>query len=102
PVAGLVAAVKRANPGARYLLDPVIGDAGGLYVPEPLAIAFRQTLLPLADIVTPNRFELAYLSGSDPADNPGLARAARSLAVEEVVVTSAFAPAGETACLLVA
>jgi pyridoxine kinase len=101
PVAALVAAVKAANPGALYLLDPVIGDAAGLYVPEPLAVAFRETLLRIADIVTPNRFELAFLSGSDPLDNAGLAAAARTLSVDEVVVTSAYAPAGETACLLV-
>ena len=70
-------------------------------MPEPLAAAFRDRLVPLADIVTPNRFELAFLTGSEPADNPALAAAARTLSVSEVIVTSAYAPAGETACLLV-
>src|SRR5690606_12017749 len=57
-----------------------------------------------ADIVTPNRFEVAFLAGRDPehlADNAALADAARSLGRPEVVVTSAFAGEGETANLLV-
>src|SRR5690606_33844391 len=62
-VASLVAAVKRKNRKALYLCDPVIGDREGLYVPESTASAIRDRLIPLADIATPNRYELAWLDG---------------------------------------
>ena len=46
------------------LLDPVIGDDGsGVFVRPPVPEAIRNKLLPRADIVTPNRFELAFLTG---------------------------------------
>ncbi|MFD0917262.1 pyridoxal kinase PdxY [Pseudahrensia aquimaris] len=63
PVASLVEAVKRANPLARYTLDPVLGDGDALYIPQAQAEAMRDTLLPLADIATPNGFELGWLTG---------------------------------------
>lgn len=49
-----------------YTLDPVLGDDGtSFYVPngEKIAEAYKKNLLPLADIVTPNRFEASILSG---------------------------------------
>lgn len=49
-----------------YTLDPVLGDDGvGYYVPggSLIADAYRKNLLPLADIITPNRFEASILSG---------------------------------------
>lgn len=59
-----VAAVKAANPAALYCCDPAMGDrAEGLYVAEPLAAFVRDTLVAHADIVVPNAFELAYLTG---------------------------------------
>jgi hypothetical protein len=63
PIAALVRALKTLNPDAIYLCDPVIGDASGLYVPETTAAAIRDHLMPLADIATPNRFELGWLTG---------------------------------------
>ena len=62
PIARLVRAVKD-NPGARFLYDPNIGDGGSLFQPADLAAEARDALLPLADIATPNRFELGWLSG---------------------------------------
>jgi pyridoxine kinase len=59
-----VAAVKAANPAARYCCDPVIGDAGrGVYVRPDVAEFLRDRALPAADVVTPNAFELDYLTG---------------------------------------
>jgi pyridoxine kinase len=101
PVGALVAAVKARNPGALYLCDPVLGDAGGQYVSEAIVEAIRKRLLPLADIVTPNRFELGLLTGETASDNGGLSTDARGTGVNEVVVTSAFAAPGEAANLLV-
>ncbi|MDP7549058.1 MAG: pyridoxal kinase [Alphaproteobacteria bacterium] len=51
-----------AMPDALVLCDPVLGDEEGLYVEPELAAGMRERLLPEADIVTPNGFELAWLS----------------------------------------
>src|SRR5690606_12242409 len=63
PIRKLVVDLKRENPSILFACDPVIGDIGGLYVAEETAAAIRDRLLPLADIATPNRFELAWLTG---------------------------------------
>jgi pyridoxine kinase len=105
-VARLVGAVKAKNGDALYLCDPVIGDGtgatGGLYVPEATARAMRDVLVPLADIVTPNRFELEWLSGTALPDNDAATQAALRLGVPTVLVTSAHAMmAGSIGNLLV-
>jgi pyridoxine kinase len=91
--AALVAAVRAANPTALYLADPVIGDMaggqGGLYVPEPVAVAQRDRLVAIADIATPNRFELGWLTGLPVETLTDIAAAARVLGPKRVVVTSA-------------
>ena len=62
------ARVKAANPTALYCCDPVIGDDGpGVYVRPGIAEFIRDTALPLADIATPNRFELEHLTGMPTA-----------------------------------
>ena len=59
-----VARVKAANPKARYCCDPVIGDVGrDIYVRPGIAEFMRDHAVPAADVVTPNQFELDYLSG---------------------------------------
>lgn len=56
--------IRQARPDLVYLLDPVIGDDGpGVFVRHTVPEAIKERLLPLADIVTPNRFELAHLAG---------------------------------------
>jgi pyridoxine kinase len=71
-----VAQVKSANPAARYCCDPVIGDVGrGVFVRPGIPEFFKDRMLPIADIVTPNQFELDYLSGRGTADLAGLAAA---------------------------
>jgi pyridoxine kinase len=70
----IVGRVRAANPAALFCCDPVIGDADtGSYVAAGIAEFFRDQALALADIVTPNRFELEYLVGRPVA---GLAEAA--------------------------
>ncbi len=103
PVARLVDAVKTVNSEALYTLDPVIGDGEQLYVPESQAAAIRNHLLPKADLVTPNPFELAWLAGSPPlTNNEELLHAAGLLGVPITVATSAFAMMqGHTGNLLV-
>jgi pyridoxine kinase len=59
-----LAKVKAVNAAARYCCDPVIGDVGrGVYVGEDVAEFLRERALPAADVLTPNQFELEYLSG---------------------------------------
>lgn len=89
--AELVLTLRREQPGLVYLCDPVIGDRGGLYVAEPIAQAIRDHLLPLASIATPNRYELAWLSGCQVGSNEAIVKASRSLGLLEAVVTSAHA-----------
>ncbi|MDI1347189.1 MAG: pyridoxal kinase, partial [Pseudolabrys sp.] len=63
-----VETVKRANPSARYCCDPVIGDVGkGVFVRQGIPEFIKTKAMPLADIVTPNQFELDYLSGRGSA-----------------------------------
>lgn len=101
--AALVARLREVRTAPLVLCDPVVGDAGRFYIPDETRDAVRK-LAAMADILTPNRFELAFLAGRDLAelaDNAALVTAARSLGRPEVVVTSAFTGAGETGSLLV-
>lgn len=85
----VVEKVKAARPDALYLCDPVIGDQEKLYVGKALAEAVRDTLLPLADIATPNAFECAWLAGASGTAEPDLATLARRLPPPVILVTSA-------------
>lgn len=59
-----VARVRAANADALYCCDPVIGDVGrGVFVRPGIPELMRDKVVPAADIVTPNQFELDYLSG---------------------------------------
>ena len=56
--------VKAANARAIYCCDPVMGDVGrGFFVRPGIPEFVRDLAVPLADIVTPNQFELEYLAG---------------------------------------
>ena len=75
-----VAAVRGARDDAIYVLDPVMGDAGpGLYVDPAIAGAMRDDLLPVADVVTPNAFELGWLTGRAVTDTQSGLDAARAV-----------------------
>ncbi len=64
-VAGeLIDRVRGLPAPPRVILDPVLGDAPkGLYLPEEVATGLRDSLVPRADVVTPNLFELCWLTG---------------------------------------
>lgn len=51
-----------SNKSPLLIVDPVIGDNGRLYVPNEIAESINRKLLPLANIITPNRFELQWLA----------------------------------------
>jgi pyridoxine kinase len=60
-----VTRVRAANRQALWCCDPVMGDVGrGFFVRPGIPELFRDRILPLADIVTPNQFELDYLAGT--------------------------------------
>jgi pyridoxine kinase len=104
-VARAVAAVRAARPDAPYLCDPVIGDdAPGVFVSPGVPEAIRGRLVPLADMVVPNRFELAHLTGRRVAsleDALAAAAALRARGPRLVVVTGLSLPErpGELAVL---
>jgi pyridoxine kinase len=65
-VLGAVKKVKALNPGALYCCDPVMGDVGrGFYVHPDIPGMFKNQAIPLADIATPNQFELEALTSLD-------------------------------------
>ena len=87
--ARLVRDLKRANPNVYYCCDPVIGDdPQGLYVDTEIAVAVRDHLIPQADLVTPNLFELQWLSDVHAHDAAVLVEAAGKLGVPELMVSS--------------
>lgn len=88
-VASLVRTLKARNPKATYICDPVIGDVGGLYVTQALATGIRDELLPIADIATPNRYELEWLAGAKLQDIRSIISAALDTGPNNMLVTSA-------------
>lgn len=89
-VIDFVRRAKARNSKLIYLCDPVMGDAGpGFYVQEDLRGLIREGLVPLADIITPNQFELEHLTGRAPETVEDMAAAARGLGPSTVVVTGA-------------
>lgn len=68
--------VRARAPHVMVLVDPVLGDdPRGLYIDPSAAAAIRRTLLPRADMITPNRFELAWLAERDVRDVADVAAA---------------------------
>ncbi len=97
----LIERLKENNPDLVYLCDPVMGDffggsalpkyegEGRLYVEEATASAIRDNLLPLADITTPNLFELSWLNARNFTQNQKqMLVHARHINVKNVLVTS--------------
>lgn len=76
-------------PDALYLCDPVLGDdPKGLYVSPDVAAAMRDHLVPNADVMTPNRFELGWLSGTDVRNPEAADHAAEATGAAFVAITS--------------
>ena len=94
-----------ADAARRYILDPVLGDGGRLYVAPDLAEAMITELLPRADIITPNRYELSFLSGHQVEDVTAATAAAQTLIprfqLEGVIATGIVDGANGTGDLLV-
>jgi pyridoxine kinase len=100
--AGVLGRVREASERPPVMVvDPIMGDApGGLYVRPDVAEAVAARLVPLADWITPNLWELGHLAGG-PIENLGGAVAAARRLGKPAVVTSAPAGDGETGVLFV-
>ncbi len=88
-----VARVKAANPYALYACDPVLGDVGkGFFVRPEMPDFMRDQVVPQADIVTPNLFELEALTGrtcSTLDDTKSALRALHAKGPRVILLTSA-------------
>jgi pyridoxine kinase len=69
-----IEAARAASPGVRVVVDPIMGDyPKGLYVREDVALAIAADLIPRADLVAPNAWELARLGGRAKLGRPVIA-----------------------------
>ena len=88
--------VKDANPAAIYACDPVMGNAkSGCFVHPAIPVLLREKVVPEADLITPNQFELGYLTDTDPHTleaTMASVDAARSMGPATVLVTSVLRP----------
>ena len=85
--------VRAQNKKAIYVLDPVIGDENKVYVKDGILQAFKNTLLPHANIVIPNQYELGWLSDLKIYDYLSLITGARKIigkGPKAVVITGSF------------
>ena len=98
--AAAIGRVRQAKPALTVCVDPILGDAGRLYVAADTAAAIRDELLPLATLTTPNLFELAWLTAGGTVSSKDVPAAARQLAVPIVAVTSAELTPTEIATVL--
>ena len=97
-VGKFVKKLKTKNPEVLFACDPVMGDypkepegnesEGKLYIAEATANAIKEHLVPLADIITPNRFELSWLTGKKILDHQQALDAAKQYAEKQILVTS--------------
>lgn len=98
-----ILSTRAQSASALVVVDPVLGDdPGGVYIPEAAAIAIRDRLLRHARLLTPNRFELAWLSGLPVGGTDEAAAAALALPAPEVLATSIPAGTGRLATILTA
>jgi pyridoxal kinase len=100
-LAATLTELRKAGP-VSYYLDPVLGDEDcGFYVPEELVSVYKELMLPLATVITPNTFEAEHLSGvkiTSEHDAVQACQALHALGPRIVVITSMNVPpaAGST------
>jgi pyridoxine kinase len=91
-----VARVRAANPEAIYACDPVMGNAkSGCFVHPAIPVLLRERVVPKADLITPNQFELGYLTETEPEsleDTLASVDRAREMGPSTVLVTSVLRP----------
>ena len=105
--AGVIERVRRADRDGAFadkpivVVDPIMGDAPkGLYVRPDVADAVAQRLVPLADYITPNLWELGRLAGRELTTTADVREAVLALEIP-ALVTSVHARPGEIALMYV-
>lgn len=88
--------IKRVNPQALYTCDPVMGnEKSGCFVSDEIPPLLRDKVVPVADIIVPNQFELGYLTGMETGtleQTMAAVRAAQDIGPRVVLVTSVRRP----------
>lgn len=88
--------VKQHSPDAVYACDPVLGNAkSGCHVAPEVQDLVRDRVVPHADLLTPNQFELGFVTGTSPRtldDTLASIEAARARGPQTVLVTSVERP----------
>lgn len=91
-----VALVKERNPEAIYACDPVLGNASsGCFVASEVQELIRDRVVPNADLITPNQFELGFITGTNPQtleETLASVDLVRELGPSTVLVTSVARP----------
>ncbi|GMT01299.1 hypothetical protein PENTCL1PPCAC_23473, partial [Pristionchus entomophagus] len=103
-IGGIVKDLKQKNEHLLYVCDPVLGDHGKYYTPRELLPIYKEVIVPLADVLTPNCFELGELSGrkiENETDCLVAVDAIHDLGVSRIVVTSGI-PSKEEETQLIA
>ncbi|KAK5663425.1 hypothetical protein OQA88_3854 [Cercophora sp. LCS_1] len=87
----LQAKAKNSPGGFFWVLDPVMGDNGNLYVAQDVVPVYR-SLVPHADLILPNQFEAELLSETKIVDMASLHQAIQTMhiryGVPHIVITS--------------
>ena len=91
PIEAIIKSWQAARPDGRYILDPVLGDGGRLYVDAAIVATMQQRLLPLAHIVTPNQFELGLLTDMHVADVADATQAGRKMLQQNPLLEAVIA-----------
>eukprot|EP00397_Hematodinium_sp_SG-2012_P035041 GEMP01037642.1.p1 GENE.GEMP01037642.1~~GEMP01037642.1.p1 ORF type:complete len:501 (+),score=72.38 GEMP01037642.1:109-1503(+) len=90
-IADLVSRLRQKGNVLSYVCDPVLGDNGKLYVARELVSLYREKIVPLCTVLTPNQFEAECLTDVQIHDVPSALEACRILhdkGVETIVLTT--------------
>ncbi len=91
PIHETISAWREQISDGIYILDPVLGDSDSLYVKPQIAESLQAKLLPLANIITPNRFELGFLATSKVTDLDAAIAAGQKLLTTHPRLCAVFA-----------
>lgn len=83
--------LRSINPNLTYVCDPVMGDEGKLYVPPEMVSVYREKVVSVASMLTPNQFEAEQLTGSRIAseqDGREACNILHAVGPSKVVITS--------------
>ncbi|PKA54125.1 Pyridoxal kinase [Apostasia shenzhenica] len=87
----VVQRLRMINPQLIYVCDPVMGDEGKLYVPKELVSVYREQVVPVASMLTPNQFEIEQLTGyriSSEKDGLEACNKLHAAGPKKVIITS--------------